>query len=192
MSELKKELKALLDTFDRKVANWEWSDMVKWLRTVHSLLVNVSNVAVPCKYTLAKRLTQCLNPNLPQGPHYVTLNILQRIFELCAQHHEHYKENLALFSAGLFPFFQYASPENKELVLVLVKDYFLPLGPQISFALPGLVCAFCPSLIEVGNAALETKIKQYYTDSSQDEDVGVKGFVSDLSQETFLQLSLEI
>ena len=41
-------------------------------------------------------------------------------------------------------------------------------------------------------AALETKIKQYYTDSSQDEDVGVKGFVSDLSQETFLQLSLEI
>jgi len=27
------------------------------------------------------------------------------------------------------------------------------------------------------NASLETKIKQYYTDASQDEETGVKGFV---------------
>ncbi len=38
------------------------------------------------------------------------------------------------------------------------------------------------------NAGLEAKIKQYYTESSQDEDSGVKGFVSPIrkTQESLL------
>lgn len=62
-------------------------------------------------------------------------------------------DDLAVYSGGILPYFQYASLENKENVLNLISFYFAEKGAKISFALPGIVTALLPGLDEEESSA---------------------------------------
>jgi hypothetical protein len=113
---------------------------------------------VPEKYTLAKRLAQCLNPSLPQGLHFNTLQIYETIFRHKDENGEAFDEDYGLYSAGIFPFFLYASPQNKPEVLSLLEKYYLPKRQSISLSLPGIVTCLLPALEDVGNPDLVVRI----------------------------------
>lgn len=86
---------------------------------------------IPRKLIVAKRLSQCLNPALPTGVHQRALEVYAHIFavvgvraqlvrstaqgaDVIAYHKsEGLKADLALWSSGLFPFFEYAATSVK-------------------------------------------------------------------------------
>jgi len=83
---------------------------------------------IPRKLVVSKRLSQCLNPALPTGVHQRALDVYTHILSvlgvgdptivccqpltLCDQS-EGLQRDLPLWSAGLFPFFQYAATSVK-------------------------------------------------------------------------------
>jgi hypothetical protein len=56
--------------------------------------------------------------------------------------------DIATFSSGLFPFFQYCGCQVKEEFLELIITHYLPLGNQLIPCLPALVTAILPGLDE--------------------------------------------
>ena len=81
----------------------------------------------PEKYMLAKRLSQCLHRELPDGLHQYTLKIYEIILHSSHKSGQLFEEDIAIYSAGLFPFFEYASPENKRFILKLIDEDYIPL-----------------------------------------------------------------
>jgi hypothetical protein len=70
-------------------------------------LLGLSAEMVAC----AQRLAQCVNPRLPDGVHLKTLEVYSMV--LRRLHAVQLTEDLPLYSAGLFPLFQYASTRVK-------------------------------------------------------------------------------
>jgi hypothetical protein len=86
--------------------------------------------AIPHKLVVSKRLAQCLNPNLPTGVHQRALEVYGHIFavlgvcmspaiiilfpdtNVCFKS-DGIKRDLAVWTAGLFPFFEYAATSIK-------------------------------------------------------------------------------
>jgi hypothetical protein len=167
-----KEMKQLLASFER-AREWEWSDLIKWLGRVRELLDKYSACQVPEKFTLSKRLAQCLNPALPQGLHYHTLKIYSKILKYKKKNDEPVDEDLALYSSGILPFFQYASPENKPVVLRIIEKFYVPLGRQLSFALPGIVTALLPGLEDMSNPEVVSKIYDILDQLAQNDRRGL-------------------
>mmetsp|Transcript_25712 Transcript_25712/g.45106 ORF Transcript_25712/g.45106 Transcript_25712/m.45106 type:complete len:1285 (-) Transcript_25712:1832-5686(-) len=154
---LQRAIASLLSNFE-KAKDWEWSDLIKWLRKVKNALDKHPRSCIPEKYTLAKRLAQCLNPSLPQGLHLSTLQIYDTILKHKDENGEPFDEDYGMYSAGIFPYFLYASPQNKPEVLNLLEKYYLPKREAISLALPGLVTCLLPALEDVGNPDLVVRI----------------------------------
>ena len=107
----------------------EWTNLVKYITEMQSLLnkqesMDDSNTPSIRLFdykdneTLAKRLAQCLNKDLPPGLHKTTLNLYNLALKIYMNDNNHkLGKNLGLFSSGLFPFYQYASTQNKKLFL---------------------------------------------------------------------------
>ena len=98
--------------------NKEWADIGNWLQKVENLLKEHPSPYISEKITFAKRLAQCLNPILlPPGIHVQTLRVYELIFKNMMLENEStnkiyiklFTEDLAIYSVGLFPFFQYAA-----------------------------------------------------------------------------------
>lgn len=84
---------------------------------------------IPRKLVVSKRLSQCLNPALPTGVHQRALDVYSHIlavlgvrgyiFTSCHPYSRHCAQSeglhrdLALWSSGLFPFFEYAATSVK-------------------------------------------------------------------------------
>lgn len=84
---------------------------------------------IPRKLLVSKRLAQCLNPALPTGVHQRALDVYTHILSVldvrCIglayrqpltsrdRQSEGLQRDLPLWSAGLFPFFQYAATSVK-------------------------------------------------------------------------------
>lgn len=84
---------------------------------------------IPHKLTVAKRLSQCLNPALPTGVHQRALDLYTHILttigvsgpeaedKSLAEHGhaqpENLRRDLPAWSSGLFTFFQYAATSVK-------------------------------------------------------------------------------
>ena len=102
--------------------------MTNWVHKLEQLLrEHPTPYLGDSKVLLAKRLAQCLNPSLPTGCHASTLRVYRVIFHNLemlknkskssdklndSENEEYIKEmasNLAYFSIGLFPSFQYSS-----------------------------------------------------------------------------------
>lgn len=115
---------------------------------------------IPCKFDLARRISKFFHPEAPKGSHSGGLELIKRVFEVSFRDETNFKEDLALFSGGLFPLFQSTSPANKETILELLERYFLPLGMKITFSIPGIVCALLSGVSEENGLELEGRAMQ--------------------------------
>jgi Dopey, N-terminal len=132
-----KEFKSILDDYYNVVS--DWNKVFIWLGKIKSLILKDGTCIANEKYTLAKRLAQCLHPECVNAVHLTTLEIYNIIFKL-----PDFIEDFALFCGGLFPFFEYANRECKLIVLQLVMENILNKAEQLTFAFPGLVCSLLP------------------------------------------------
>ena len=139
----------------------EWTDLVKYIIEIQSLLNKQESIEDKTdsirlfdyndNETLAKRLAQCLNKDLPPGLHEATLNLYHLVLKnLILDNNQKLGKNLGLFSSGLFPFYQYASTQNKKLFLEnIVQKIFLCINVnELELCLPGLLVSILPSLDE--------------------------------------------
>jgi hypothetical protein len=65
------------------VAQQEWADYISFLaRLLKALQSRPAEIhVVPESYTVATRLAQCLNPDLPSGVHQKALEVYKYVFE---------------------------------------------------------------------------------------------------------------
>lgn len=154
-----RELRTALAAFDR-AKEWEWSDLFKWLELVKSIIESFPNFDFedPEKYLLYKRLAQCLNPNLPPGLHYNTLRIYESMLIKIFSTEQSMSDNIPMISAGIFPFFEYASPQTKPLVIDLIQTYYLKLGPQLTLCLSGMVSSLLTGLEDLTDTEVSNKL----------------------------------
>jgi len=129
----------------------EWADLITALQKVSKVFENrkfsqFAFIPRSAIITVTKRLAQCLHPALPGGVHLKALQLYDAIFRRIGP--ELLIRDLSLYSAGLFPLFQYASTRVKPVLLDMYVSYYLPLGPRLVPALSGLLMALLPGLEE--------------------------------------------
>lgn len=109
------------------------------------------NEPVPVKKELAKRLAQCLNPDL-NVIHSQTIEVYQHIFARETSLMERagtafeWGGDLGLFYSGLFNFYQYAAFEVKRKFLDFVSENVLKLEKELLICLPGFLLCMIPAL----------------------------------------------
>ncbi|KAL8286531.1 hypothetical protein RQP46_004548 [Phenoliferia psychrophenolica] len=101
---------------------------------------------IPHKLTVAKRLSQCLNPALPTGVHQRALDVYTHILTTIGP--ESLRRDLPAWSSGLFPFFQYAATSVKPIVLGIYERFYLPLQESLRPATKAFILALLPGLEE--------------------------------------------
>jgi hypothetical protein len=162
----------------------DWSDLMQILKNLKENLrkykdFNMYNVTE--KITLSKRLAQCLNPkSLPSGLHEIALELYDTIFENIRQNQNNYLgDDLALYSVGLFPFFQFATVPNKTLFLNnIIKKHYLELKEEeFASCLPGFLTSILPCLDDQ-NEILIKSMKEIFLKARQ--KVGERIFYGEL------------
>lgn len=126
----------------------QWTDLGNWLQKTAKFLETYPTKNIPFKKTLAKRLSQCLNGNLPIGIHRTTLSIYQIIFEFLKDDKKIIARELYLYSFGLFPFFVKSSIQVKPDLIKIFRSHILTLGIQMVPMLSGLLGCLLPGLEE--------------------------------------------
>ena len=131
----------------------------------------------PEKYLLAQRLSQCIAKGRPHGLHHYTLQIYEII--LVHSDSELFQEDIAIYSAGLFPFFKYASYDNKRIVLKLINEIYLPLirEQKIPYVLPGLVVSILPALNDDANQEFSDLVMMIFKDIAACDRRGLYGAI---------------
>lgn len=138
----KRDFKANLDSF---VKARDWPDLIKCLSGLKSVFGKYPQFqVVPYKLSFCKVLAQCLNPSLPPGVQTKALETCELAFTRIGP--KGIASDVALYSWGIFPLFQYASQGVKALVYSFIKTHFVPLGPALIPCLPGLILAIIPGL----------------------------------------------
>ncbi|ORZ32586.1 Dopey, N-terminal-domain-containing protein [Catenaria anguillulae PL171] len=137
----------VLVSFDSIV---EWPDIVTFLSKLGKTVQGHPEFpTIPAKFTIAKRLAQCLNPNLPAGVHQKALETFVIIFEAIGPGNLARDSHIWLY--GLFPYFAHAPMSVKPLLLSLVDIHLLPLRLQLHPILRSLLMALLPGLEEEDN-----------------------------------------
>ena len=132
-SEYKIKLHHRLSSFEKNHKQWEWSDLIKWLSSLKLICDKFnSKISEDLLLLTSKRLSQCLNPSLPQGIHLETLKIYSVILKKSEP------KDILLLSPGLFQHFQYCSTENRSQFLSIIEENFLN-NPKLSLLTTGLV-----------------------------------------------------
>lgn len=103
---------------------------------------------IPSKTLIAKRLAQCLNPQLPSGVHQKTIEVYSYIFTMIGR--DGLAQDLALWTPGLTPVLSYASLTLKPHYLTLLERFYLPLSTSLRPALKSLILALLPGIDEEG------------------------------------------
>ena len=165
-----------MEKLDRKISDKilygfnnakEWPDLMSVIKELNSLLQknNECNFKlIKEKITLARRLAQCLNSSLPAGLHENALITYDIILDNILKHNNnHLGNDLALYSSGLFPFFQNASPSNKQdYLLKIIKGKFLKMeSTELELCLTGLLVSILPGL-EEQNELITKYIKEIF------------------------------
>ncbi|KAI8981167.1 Dopey, N-terminal-domain-containing protein [Trametes punicea] len=126
----------------------EWADFISFLKQLLKTLQSYQQFKeIPRKLIVAKRLSQCLNPALPNGVHQRALDVYSHIFAVLGVR-EGLQRDLALWSSGLFPFFEYASTAVKPTVLSLFDTHYLPLQSGLRPVMKSFILALLPGLEE--------------------------------------------
>jgi hypothetical protein len=167
-----KQIRALLFTFE-KAREWEWSDLIKWLRKLHAVLEKFPHGKIPDCALLAKRLSQCLDPALPHGLHSIVLQVYDTIFNMRKANNEGLDHTFALLSAGIIPFFPKASQDIKAEIVQLIQKHYSILGEDLDFILPGLIPSLLYELDDGGQNELSKQIIALFNNLSQKKSQGV-------------------
>ncbi|RPA91145.1 hypothetical protein L873DRAFT_1831516 [Choiromyces venosus 120613-1] len=127
----------------------EWADYISFLgRLLKALQSHPSLPLIPSKTLIAKRLAQCLNPQLPSGVHQKTIEVYSYIFSMIGR--EGLAVDLTLWTPGLTPVLSYASLTLKPHYLTLLERFYLPLSTALRPALKSLTLALLPGIDEEG------------------------------------------
>ena len=171
----------MTDKFDKKVTNKflprfatakEWPDLMTILKKFKDNLIKykAANMGILTdKISLAKRLAQCLNQSLPSGVHEIDLDVYSMLFDNIKLNNNNFLgDNLGLYSAGLFPFFSYASAKNKNKFLEdIIKKHYLNLEiSEFKLSLPGMLASILPGL-EEQNETMQKSIKEIFFKSRE-------------------------
>ncbi|KAF8337070.1 Dopey, N-terminal-domain-containing protein [Cantharellus anzutake] len=125
----------------------EWADFISFLtRLLKTMQLYMQFKEIPRKVIVAKRLAQCLNPALPTGVHQRALDVYSHVLALLGP--AGLKRDLAIWSLGLFPFFEYAATSVKPTLLNLFTMHYIPLQGALRPAMKGLIVALLPGLEE--------------------------------------------
>ncbi|KAL0242321.1 hypothetical protein I308_105950 [Cryptococcus tetragattii IND107] len=126
----------------------EWADFISFLSRLLKTLQTPSPPyhEIPRKLIVSKRLAQCLNPALPSGVHQRALDVYSHIFSIIGT--DGLQRDLAIWSSGLFPFFQYAATSVRPLLINIYETYYLPLGENLRPATKAFVLALLPGIEE--------------------------------------------
>ena len=168
-----------MDKFDKKITNKilpkftnakEWPDLMTILKNLKNNLnkYSTSNMGILTdRVTLSKRLAQCLNPSVPGGLHEMALEIYSMLYDNIKKYNNNLLgDNLGLYSSGLFPFFIYASAQNKIKFLEnIIKKHYLTLEKcEFKLCLSGMLICILPGL-EEQNETLQKTIKEIFKES---------------------------
>ena len=166
----------MTEKFDQKLTNKilprfatakEWPDLMTILKKFKENLIKYkfANMGILTdKISLAKRLAQCLNQNLPSGVHELDLDIYSMLFDNIKQNNNNFMgDNLGLYSAGLFPFFIYASAQNKiKFLNDIIKKHYLTLDiSEFKLSLSGMLASILPAL-EEQNELMQKMIREVF------------------------------
>ncbi|GEM07562.1 cellular morphogenesis-related protein [Rhodotorula toruloides] len=125
----------------------EWADFITFLaKLLKTLQASPQYSQIPHKLTVAKRLSQCLNPALPTGVHQRALDVYTHILSTIGPNQ--LVHDLPAWSSGLFPFFQYAATSVKPIVLSIYERFYLPLAESLRPATKAFILALLPGLEE--------------------------------------------
>ena len=120
MNEFQKFENQVIDIIKSLDRACSWSDLLPFSKDLFILLekkkeeFNFSFLSN--KTVLSKRLAQCLNPECPSGLHEIIINIYALILgNILSKNNNKLKDNLGIYSSGLFPFF--------HMHLFLIKNY---------------------------------------------------------------------
>jgi hypothetical protein len=117
------------------------ADLVKALQIINRALELEKYkqfLVIPNKLSVAKRVSQCLNPALPSGVHVKALEVLDGVFRRMIEA-EAVARELHLWTPALFALFQHAANNVKPIVLKVYEQHLLPLGQQLVPCLSALM-----------------------------------------------------
>ncbi|KDQ31322.1 hypothetical protein PLEOSDRAFT_1102291 [Pleurotus ostreatus PC15] len=138
------QVEKCLNSFDNV---HEWADCIAFLKQLLKTFQSYMQFKeIPKKLIVAKRLSQCLNPALPTGVHQRALDVYAHILAVLGS--EGLKRDLALWSSGLFPFFEYAATSVKPTLLNLYDTHYMPLQGGLRPIMKSLILALLPGLEE--------------------------------------------
>ncbi|TEA16559.1 Protein dopey [Colletotrichum sidae] len=125
----------------------EWADYISFLNRLLKALQarHPSTTTIPSKSTVAKRLSQCLNPSLPSGVHQKALEVYNYIFSTVGN--DGLSKDLPLYLPGLASTLSFASLSVRTPFLDLLEHHFLHLDSRsLRPAMKSIVLALLPGL----------------------------------------------
>ncbi|RDA92653.1 hypothetical protein CP533_1456 [Ophiocordyceps camponoti-saundersi (nom. inval.)] len=125
----------------------EWADYISFLnRLLKSLQARPTSVAaIPAKATVAKRLSQCLNPALPSGVHQKALEVYNYVFSVIGK--DGLSQNIPLYLPGLAPTLSFASLSVRAPFLDILESHVLRADPRsLRPATKSIILALLPGL----------------------------------------------
>ncbi|KAK4205296.1 Dopey, N-terminal-domain-containing protein [Triangularia verruculosa] len=138
----------------------EWADYISFLnRLLKALQARSSSITtIPAKATVAKRLSQCLNPSLPSGVHQKALEVYNYVFTVIGK--DGLSKDLPLYLPGLASVLSFASLSVRAPFLDLLERHFLDIDPRsLRPAMKSIVLALLPGLEEETSEDFERTLK---------------------------------
>ncbi|KAG5753128.1 hypothetical protein H9Q70_004249 [Fusarium xylarioides] len=125
----------------------EWADYISFLnKLLKALQARPKSInAIPSKATVAKRLSQCLNPSLPSGVHQKALELYNLVFSVIGK--DGLSRDLPLYLPGLATVLSFASLSVRAPYLDLLERHFLGIDPRsLRPAMKSIILALLPGL----------------------------------------------
>ncbi|KKA28636.1 hypothetical protein TD95_001870 [Thielaviopsis punctulata] len=138
----------------------EWADYISFLnRLLKALQTRQPNMTVlPSKTVVAKRLAQCLNPQLPSGVHQKALEVYAYVFDMIGA--DGLAQDLALYLPGLATTLSFASLSVRSPYLDILERYFLSLSPTaLRPAMRSIILGLLPGLEDETSEDFERTLK---------------------------------
>ncbi|KAF4344763.1 dopey [Fusarium beomiforme] len=125
----------------------EWADYISFLnKLLKALQARPKSInAIPSKATVAKRLSQCLNPSLPSGVHQKALELYNLVFSVIGK--DGLSRDLPLYLPGLATVLSFASLSVRGPYLDLLEQNFLGIDSRsLRPAMKSIILALLPGL----------------------------------------------
>lgn len=121
----------------------EWADYIAFLSRLQKALTLGDEPPhsvewIPCAAQVARKLSLCLSPKLPNGVHQKALSVYESIYVALKPHL--LEKSIHLWLPGILPLISYASMQLKPQLLALYKNHILTLDKKT-------LCIICEPLM---------------------------------------------